>query len=110
MSATNPLMSKTTRLRIGLRPTAELRSVVNRATVPCKDAACELPPDDENNYWAEAIQHGTKFSYRVGDTTVPISADEYCQVVAIPTLYYFSAALRLHHRVLRARSGTCTID
>ena len=100
MSIMDPQSYKITRVRIGLLPTAprRLRDVVE--VVEALDGA--YPPDDENNYWADVIQDGPKFYYRVDDTTVEINSDEYHKVIANPSLYYFSTALKLHHRMRKA--------
>ena len=60
-------------------------------------------PDDENNYWAEAIEDGDKFYYRVNGITIEITENEFSEVVINPSLYYFSTALKLHLRVQRAK-------
>ena len=58
---------------------------------------------DENNYFAEAIEFDDKCYYRVDGTTVEISRYEYANVIGNPRLYYFSSALKLHHRILKAK-------
>ena len=93
------------RLRVGNWRTAELREANRRA----REAALPLlrpdPPDDKDNYWAEAIKLGENYFYRIGETVVPVTEYEYRMVIANPNLYYFSSALKLHHRVERARQG-----
>lgn len=95
---------KITPLRIGNWPTAELRKA-NRIARKAGRRQHLPPPDDEHNYWADAIKCGDDFFYRVGDTTVPISEHEYRMVIANPNTYYFSSALKLHFRIDRNRSG-----
>jgi hypothetical protein len=94
-----------TRLRVGNWRTDELREANRRA----REAALPLlrpdPPDDKDNYWAEAIKLGENYFYRIGETVVPVTEYEYRMVIANPNLYYFSSALKLHHRVERARQG-----
>ena len=58
---------------------------------------------DENNYFAEAIEHGGKYFYRVDGVTVEAEQYEYERVIVNPRLYYFSSALKLHHRIKKAR-------
>ena len=55
------------------------------------------------NYLAEAIRWGGKFFYRIDGTTVEALDYEYQRVIANPSLYYFSSALKLHFRVLKAK-------
>ena len=93
---------KTMRMRIGLLSTAELRSRDNDVAGRL-DGSHVFPSDDENNYWADAIQDGGKCYYRVGSTTIEIGEDQYRQVIGNPSLYYFSTALRLHFKVKRAK-------
>jgi hypothetical protein len=94
-----------TRLRIGTLHTADLREANRLAREAGRPQLRPDPPDDENNYWADAIQRGDEFFYRVGDTTVPISEHEYRMVIGNPNTYYFSSALKLHIRIERAREG-----
>ena len=54
-------------------------------------------------YWAEVIEDGKKFYYRVNGTAVEMTRSEFDKVIANPFLYYFSTALKLHLRVERAR-------
>ena len=58
---------------------------------------------NEHHYLAEAIAHEGRHYYRVDDTTVELREHEYQRVIANPKLYYFSAALKLHHRIKRAK-------
>lgn len=92
-----------TRLRVGLHHSSGLRDV-NRIA---REAGYPQPqpdlPDDENNYWADAIRRGNSYLYRVGETVIPISEHEYNLVIKNPNLYYFSSALKLHYRVNRVR-------
>lgn len=93
------------RVRVGNWRTDELREANRRA----REAGLPLlrpdPPDDENNYWAEAIKLNDSFFYRIGETVVPATEYEYRMVIANPNLYYFSSALKLHVRIERAREG-----
>jgi TAT (twin-arginine translocation) pathway signal sequence len=94
-----------TRLRIGTHKTADLRQANRLAREGGRPRRQPDPPDDDNNYWADAIQRGDEFFYRVGDTTVPISEHEYRMVIGNPNMYYFSSALKLHFRIKHAREG-----
>jgi hypothetical protein len=58
---------------------------------------------DEYHYIAEAIAHEGSHYYRVDGTTVELGQHEYQRVIANPRLYYFSATLKLHHRIKRAK-------
>lgn len=58
---------------------------------------------DENNYFAEAIEYQEKYFYRVDGVTVEATQYEYEQAINNPRLYYFSSALRLHHRIRKAK-------
>ena len=58
---------------------------------------------DENNYFAEAIEHDGQYFYRVDGVTVQAEKFEYEQTLKNPRLYYFSSVLKLHHRVKKAR-------
>jgi hypothetical protein len=58
---------------------------------------------NEHHYLAEAIAHEGRHYYRVDGTTVELKEHEYQRVIANPKLYYFSAALKLHHRIKRAK-------
>lgn len=94
---------KITRIRIRLRPSKDLRSGEHfDHPLGCDDAS-PAPPEDENNYWAEAIEDDDKFYYRVDDTTLEITADEFRRVIGNPTLHYFSTALKLHLEIKRAK-------
>jgi len=59
---------------------------------------------NEHRYLAEAIAHEGRHYYRVDGTTVELEQHEYQRVIKNPKLYYFSAALRLHHRIKRAKA------
>lgn len=80
----DPQSYKITRVRIGLIATAprRLRAVVE--VVEDFDGA--YPSDDENNYWADVIPN----------------YDEYHKVIANPSLYNLSTALRRHDRTRKA--------
>jgi hypothetical protein len=58
---------------------------------------------DQNNYFAEAIEHEGQCFYRVDGVTVQAEQYEYERVIANPRLYYFSSALKLHHRIRKAK-------
>lgn len=58
---------------------------------------------DENNYFAEAIEHQGEYFYRVDGVTVQAERYEYERVITNPSLYYFSSALKLHHRIRKAK-------
>ena len=65
-----------------------------------------LPLDlyqDEHNYQAVAIEYQERYFYRINGVTVKASKYEYEQALKNPRLYYFSSALKLHHRVKKAR-------
>ena len=96
---------KITRLRIGLHSTAELRAMNHLDRLAGKVPTSLDPPEDDNNYWAEAIEDGDKFFYRGKGSTIKIAEDEFRQVVRNPSLYYFSTALKLHHRIKKALEG-----
>ena len=94
-----PLEQEVTYLRIGTHATAELRDANRRAREAGGAQPFSDPPDDEHNYWAEAVRTGNRYFYRVGTTTVECSKDEYTAVIANPTTCYFSSALVLHYRI-----------
>ena len=100
-----PLDAEVTRLRIGSHRTGDLREANRLAREAGKPQPRPDPPDDENNYWAEAIRIGDSHFYRVGDIVVPASEYEYRMVIANPNMYYFSSALKLHYRIQRKRDG-----
>ena len=58
---------------------------------------------DANNYFAEAIEHQGEYFYRVDGITVQEEQYEYERVINNPRLYYFSSALKLHHRIRKAK-------
>lgn len=94
---------KATRVRIGLQGSTE-KQICDIVKLNGQfEGAYHFPPDDEHNYWADVIEDGVKFYYRVGDTTVEIDKVERDKVVANPSLYYFSTALKLHNRIRMAR-------
>lgn len=97
--------AKITCIRIGQLPFEESASLKRLDYLLGRD---EVPPDDENNYWAEAIEYGDKFYYRVSGTTVEITDYEFDQVIGNPRLYYFSTALKLHVRIKRAADAIVT--
>jgi hypothetical protein len=96
------LCVKITRIRIGQLPFEESALQKRLDYLLGHD---EVPPDDKNNYWAEAIEDGDKFYYRVNGTTAEITEAEFGKVILNPRLYYFSTALKLHYRIKRATEG-----
>ena len=58
---------------------------------------------DANNYFAEAIEYQGEYFYRVDGITVQAEQYEYERVINNPRLYYFSSALKLHHRIRKAK-------
>jgi hypothetical protein len=102
---TPPLDAEVTRVRIGTHRTGDLREANQRAREAGKPQPRPDPPDDENNYWADAIRIGDSHFYRVGDIVVPATEYEYRMVIANPNMYYFSSALKLHYRIQRKRDG-----
>jgi hypothetical protein len=100
-----PLDAEVTRVRVGYWRTADLREANRLAREAGKPLRRPDPPDDENNYWAEAIRIGNSYFYRVGDIVVPATEYEYQKVIANPNMYYFSSALKLHCRIQRKRDG-----
>lgn len=103
MSVIDPQGYKLTRLRIGLLPTAELRLRGNIEGSGRFDEAYPFPSDDENNDWTDAIRDGAKFYYRIGGIMVEIDRGEYHHVIANPSLYSFSTAMKPHQGIKRAR-------
>jgi hypothetical protein len=65
---------------------------------------------DENNYFAEAIEYQGQYFYRVDGVTVKAEQYEYERVIANPRLYYFSSALKLHHRIRKAKELRLGLD
>lgn len=51
-----------------------------------RDEADSPPPNDDCHYWAEAIEDGDKFYYRVNDAILEISEDEFGKVITPPSL------------------------
>lgn len=100
-----PLDAEVTRLRIGTHRTGDLREANRLAREAGKAQPRPDPPDDENNYWAEAIRIGESHFYRVGEIVVPVLEYEYQNVIRNPNMYYFSSALKLHYRIQRKRDG-----
>lgn len=58
---------------------------------------------NEKHYLAEAIECQGRYYYRVDGVTVEATLWEYECVITNPKLYYFSTALKLHHRIRRAK-------
>ena len=65
---------------------------------------------DENNYFAEAIEYQGQYFYRVDGVTVEAEKYEYERVIHNPRLYYFSSALKLHHRICKAKELRLGLD
>jgi hypothetical protein len=65
---------------------------------------------DENHYFAEAIKYQGEYFYRVDGVTVKADQYEYERVIANPSLYYFSSALKLHHRIRKAKELRLGLD
>lgn len=99
------LPRKITRLRVGSLATKELREQNRLDRQAGKVPATLDPPDDDNNYWAEAIEDGDRFYYRAKGVTIKTEEYEFRRVVENPTLYYFSTALKLHCRIEQAGAG-----
>jgi hypothetical protein len=55
------------------------------------------------HYHAEAIEYQGNYYYRALGVTVEATPHEYTRVIQNPKLYYFSAALKLHQRIARAK-------
>lgn len=93
---------KITKLKIGLHGfnDSQLKQSINRFR---NKYLPNLFIRDENNYYSEAIKCNGDYFYRVDDTTVCISQFEYENVLVNPRLYYFSSALKLHHRIRKAK-------
>jgi hypothetical protein len=105
LGKTELLPGKITRIRIGSHTTSELRAKNHLDRLAGKVPTSLDPPDDDSNYWAEAIEDGDKFFYRAKGVTVEIEEYEFLKVVRNPSLYYFSTALKLHLRIGRAKAG-----
>ena len=58
---------------------------------------------DEHNYFAEAIEDGDRYYYRIEGVTIEIEKWEYDRVLENPRLYYCSTALKLHYRIKHVR-------
>ena len=65
---------------------------------------------DENTYYAEAIEYQGEYFYRVDGVTVKAELYEYERVITNPKLYYFSSALKLHHRIRKAKELGLGLD
>ncbi len=98
------LSAKITRLRIGLVGTTKLRESNQLARLSGATPTMPDPPDDENNYWAEAIEDGDKFYYRVDGVVVEIEEYQFHRVVGNPSLHYFSTALELHYSIKQEKA------
>jgi hypothetical protein len=58
---------------------------------------------DQYEYIAQAIKFDGQYFYRANQVTVEINQYEYEHVIQNPKLYYFSSALKLHHRIRKAK-------
>ena len=58
---------------------------------------------NSQQYRAEAIEYQGNYYYRALGVTVEATPHEYAKVIRNPKLYYFSAALKLHQRIARAK-------
>lgn len=67
-------------------------------------------PKGDNTYFAEAIESGGKYFYRIDGYTIEIKKWEYEKVIGNPRLYYFSTALKLHLRIKREKLIPIFID
>lgn len=65
----------------------------------------DVPATAENDYPAEVIKDGDKFTYKARGVVISITPDEAVEVISNPFLYYFSTASRLHNRINKAREG-----
>ncbi len=61
-------------------------------------------------YRAEAIEYQGKYYYRAWGVTVEATPYEYTKVIRNPKLYYFSAALKLHQRIVQAKALGLGLD
>lgn len=100
-----PLDAEVTRVRVGNWRTADLREANRLAREAGTPLRHPDPPDDDSNYWAEAIRIADSYFYRVGNIVVPVLEYEYRNVIDNPSMYYFSSALKLHYRIQRKRDG-----
>lgn len=96
--------AKITHLRIGSHTTRELREQNRLDRLVGKTPTSLDPLDDDNNYWAEAVEDEDRFYYRAKGITIEIEEYEFRQVIENPSLYYFSTALKLHFRIERAKA------
>ena len=99
------ILGNVTRLRIGPHATEALREQNRTDRLLGYPESFPYPPDDENNYWAEAIEEGGRYYYRAKGVTVDIAKWEFDRVVRNPNLYYFSTAAKLHQRIRQAKAG-----
>ena len=58
---------------------------------------------DEFNYTAIAIEEDGSFYYWAKSLAIEITQDEFAQICVNPKIFYFSTALELHHRIIRAK-------
>lgn len=56
-------------------------------------------------YTAIAIEEEGQYYYWAKGVSICISYEDYCHIRTNPKLYYFSTALKLHHRIERARQA-----
>jgi hypothetical protein len=91
-----------TKINIGLQQSKE--SKWQQLTNVLRDHRVPIPfAKDEHHYLAEAIECEQEYFYRVDGITVRATQFEYENVIKNPRLYYFSSALKLHHRIRKAK-------
>ena len=93
---------KITKIEIGLHQSNEGRwcqlfNILRDHRVPIPFAK------DDHHYLAEAIKCEQEYFYRVDGITVKATQYEYEHVIKNPRLYYFSSALKLHHRIKKTK-------
>lgn len=64
----------------------------------------------EYRYTGIAIEDGGKYYYWAKGVSLEIKDWEYANIKLNPKLYYFSTALKLHHRIDRALDATASIE
>lgn len=84
-------------------PLANQSSGITGRLLRWKQRIKRLFNGDPKHYRAEAIEHQGNYYYRALGVTVEVTPLEYAKVKRNPKLYYFSAALKLHQRITRAK-------
>ena len=64
----------------------------------------------EYQYTGIAIEEGGKYYYWAKGGSIEITEWEYFNIKLNPRLYYFSTALRLHHRIHKALEAGISIN